>query len=94
MINADNTSNICFIKSRSNVTLVFGIFSIITSFVSLGFFLGIIGLIYGFIDLLTIKQKQSGKKKIAAGIICCLLGIIFTVISSISYVNMFKMEPF
>ncbi len=88
MRNADNASNIGFIKSRGNVTLVFGIFSIITSFVSLGFFLGIIGLIIGFIDLITIKQ--SGKKKIAAGIICCLLGIIFTVIFSISYVYMLK----
>lgn len=87
MSNADNTSNIGFIKSRGNVTLVFGIFSIITSFVSLGFFLGIIGLIIGFIDLITIKQ--SGKKKIVAGIICCLLGIIFTVIFSIYYVYMF-----
>ena len=88
MRNTDNTSNIGFIKSRGNVTLVFGIFSIITSFMSLGFFLGIIGLIIGFIELITIKQ--SGKKKIVAGIICCLLGIIFTVISSIYYIYMLE----
>ena len=55
---------------------------------SLGFYLGIIGLIIGFIELITIKQ--SGKKKIVAGIICCLLGIIFTVISSIYYVYMLE----
>ena len=68
--------------------MVFGIFSIITSFMSLGFYLGIIGLIIGFIELITIKQ--SGKKKIVAGIICCLLGIIFTVISSIYYIYMLE----
>jgi len=55
---------------------------------SLGFYLGIIGLIIGFIELITIKQ--SGKKKIVAGIICGLLGIIFTVISSIYYIYMLE----
>lgn len=37
-------------KNRGNVSLVLGILSIITSFVGVGFVLGIIGLIYGVID--------------------------------------------
>lgn len=88
MNSANISSDTGFYKSRANATLVFGILSIITSFVSVGFFLGIIGLIIGIRDLIKAKQsKQVGKRKITMGIICSLLGIIISVIFSVNYGN-------
>ena len=88
MNSANISSDISLNKSRGNTSLVFGILSIITSFVSVGFLFGIIGLIVGFIDLIKIKKsKQIGKRKIMAGIICSLLGIVISVIFSVNYGN-------
>ncbi|CAM5222826.1 hypothetical protein UACE39S_06315 [Ureibacillus acetophenoni] len=67
------------------VSLVFGVLSIVTSLVAVGFLLGIVGLIFGVIGLEQMNRfKQSGKLEAAAGIICCLLGIFLTIKSSIS----------
>ena len=85
MNSANISSNNGLIKSRGNATLVFGILSIITSFFGVGFVLGVIGIIVGFIEL--IRVKQNGKRKVTAGIICCLLGIIISVIFSISFAS-------
>ena len=85
MNSANISSNNGLIKSRGNATLVFGILSIITSFFGVGFLFGVIGIIVGFIEL--IRVKQNGKRKVTAGIICCLLGIIISVIYSISFAS-------
>ena len=85
MNSANISSNNGLIRSSGNATLVFGILSIITSFLGVGFVLGVIGIIVGFIEL--IRFKQSGKRKVTAGIICCLLGIIISVIFSISFAS-------
>ncbi|HWL24349.1 MAG TPA: DUF4190 domain-containing protein [Ureibacillus sp.] len=67
------------------VSLVFGVLSIATSFFAVGFYLGIVGLIFGVIALKQINRfKQSGKLEAGGGIICCLLGMFFTIKSSIS----------
>ena len=66
------------------ISLVFGVLSMVTSFVAVGFILGIVGLIYGVIGLEQINRfKQSGKIEAVTGIICCLLGIFLTISSSI-----------
>ena len=69
------------------VSMVYGVLSIATSFVAVGFILGIVGLIYGVIGLEQINRfKQSGKLEAVAGIIFCLFGIFLTIKSSISIV--------
>ena len=85
MNSANITSDNGLIKGRGNTTLTFGILSIITSFLSVGFLFGVIGLIVGFIEKK--RFKQNGKRKVTAGIICCLLGIIISVILSISFAS-------
>ena len=85
MDNTTESSKKEFKKSKlGNLSLVFGIISIITSFVSVGFLLGVIGLILGIRDLLKIKDyNQTGKGKIWLGITLSILGIIITIIFSI-----------
>lgn len=90
MDNVGISNDVGFVnKKRGNVSLVLGILSIITSFVAVGFLLGIIGLIFGAIDLVKIKRyKQNGKRKVLTGVIFCLIGIIITIIFSINAGNM------
>lgn len=90
MESVGSSNDISYSKKRSgNVTLVFGILSVITSFVGIGFLLGIVGLIFGVIDLVKKKRyKQHRKGKTWAGIVCCVIGIIATLIFSIVATNM------
>lgn len=90
MENAGGPGEVSFSnKRRGNTPLVLGILSVITSFLGVGFLLGVIGLIFGLIDSVKIKRyKQHGKRKIMAGIICCLIGIITTIIFSLTAGNM------
>ena len=83
MNSANISSNTGLIKG--NATLVFGILSIITSFLSVGFFFGVIGLIVGFIEKK--RVNQNGKRKVTVGIICCLLGIMISAFFSISFAS-------
>ena len=85
MNSANISSNNGLIRSRGNSTLLFGILSIITSFFGVGFVFGVIGIIVGFIEKK--RVNQNGKRKVMAGIICCLLGIIISVILSISFAS-------
>lgn len=82
-INISNNSNIKNNK-KINLSLFFGIFSIITSFVYIGLICGIIGLIYGFLAFKKINHlKLNGKRKVIISIICCFLGIFLTFLSSV-----------
>ena len=85
MNKANITNDVGLNKGRGNGTLIFGILTIITSFVSVGFLCGIIGLLYGFIELIKVKRSnQNDNRKIKVGIICCLLGIIISLIFSLA----------
>ncbi|WP_249872668.1 DUF4190 domain-containing protein [Oceanobacillus saliphilus] len=75
-------------NNKGTVSLIFGILSIVTSFVGVGFILGISGLIFGVIGLKQIKRyKQNGKRMAVIGLFCCLVGIFLTVIFSITAGN-------
>jgi len=86
-----STTNIGLKNNRKSiVSLVLGFLSIITSFVALGLLLGVIGLIYGVLGLKEVnRSKQNGKGKATIGIICCLLGVLLTVMFSTMAGNSF-----
>ncbi|MBS4176992.1 DUF4190 domain-containing protein [Lederbergia citrea] len=89
MGNVDVSNDIDFKNNKKCIISLFlGILSIITSLVALGLILGIIGLIYGFLGLKEVnRSKQKGKAII--GIICCILGVLLTVMFSTMAGNAF-----
>ncbi|MBS4176934.1 DUF4190 domain-containing protein [Lederbergia citrea] len=91
MGNVDVSNDIDFKNNKKCIISLFlGILSIITSLVALGLILGIIGLIYGFLGLKEVnRSKQNGKGKAIIGIICCLLGVLLTVMFSTMAGNAF-----
>lgn len=63
-------------SGMAKVALILGFLSFIPG---LGFYIGIVGLIFGFISLSQIKRDGLGGKKMAnGGIALCILGILFT----------------
>lgn len=88
MENTYISDNVKIRKGRGNITLILGILSIMTSFVSVGFVLGIVGLVFGLVKSIKAKHiKQNGERKITFGIICSISGIVVSVIFSIIYVK-------
>ena len=80
MSNADLSSYTVPKNNKGTIALVFGVLSIITSLVSIGFIFGVIGFIVGLIGLKQIKQyNQTGKRKAVVGVACSLVGIIISI---------------